>query len=142
LHDADFLFQLHRTAMQIYVTETWGTWNEDWQLQHFQKHFDPSACQVIMLRGQDIGIISVDRQESGIFLSNLELLPAFRGLGIGTALLKTLLEEAQQKGLPLTLQVLKVNPARRLYERLGFVVSGETSTHFQMSAALKMNEQP
>jgi ribosomal protein S18 acetylase RimI-like enzyme len=131
--DADFLFHLHRAAMQTYVAQTWGTWDEEWQLQHFGQHFDPSVCQIIMLHGQDIGVISVVRQVNGIFLSNLELLPAYRGRGIGTDLIKTLLAEAQQNGIALTLQVLKVNPARRLYERLGFVISGETATHYQMS---------
>jgi hypothetical protein len=32
--------------------------------------------------------------------------------------------------------VLKVNPARRLYERLGLVVVGETDTHFEMRVAI------
>ena len=131
--DADFLFQLHRSAMQTYVTQTWGVWDEEWQLQHFERHFDPSACQIITLHGQAIGVISVVRQVTSIFLSSIELLPAYQGRGIGTSLVKTLLDEAQENGIALTLQVLKVNPARRLYERLGFAISGETATHYQMS---------
>ena len=134
MDDIDFLFRLHRTAMQTYVTQTWGAWDEGWQLQRFQRHFDPDHYQIIVLQGQDIGVISVVRQVSGMLLSNIELLPAYQGQGIGTYLIKTLLDEARQKGLVLTLQVLKVNPARRLYERLGFVISGETVTHYQMSA--------
>ena len=134
IDDADFLFRLHRTAMQTYVAQTWGAWDEGWQLQHFQQHFDPATCQVIMLHGQDIGLISVVRQGTGMFLSNIELFPAYQGRGIGTYLIKTLLDEANQKGVALKLQVLKVNPARQLYERLGFAISGETATHYQMSA--------
>ena len=34
--------------------------------------------------------------------------------------------------MPVELQVLKVNPARRLYGRLGFQVTGETETHYLM----------
>jgi ribosomal protein S18 acetylase RimI-like enzyme len=132
--DIDFLFRLHRTAMQTYVTQTWGAWDEGWQLQHFQQHFDPDHCQIIVLQRQDIGVISVVRQVTGMFLNNIELLPAYQRQGIGTYLIKTLLDEARQKGVVLTLQVLKVNPASRLYERLGFVMSGETVTHYQMSA--------
>jgi ribosomal protein S18 acetylase RimI-like enzyme len=132
--DADFLFQLHRIAMQTYVMQTWRVWDEEWQLQHFQQYFDPFACQIIVLNGQDIGVISVGREGTSMFLSNIELLPAYQGRGIGTFLIKALLDEAHQKGVVLTLQVLKVNPARRLYERLGFAISGETATHYQMSA--------
>jgi GNAT superfamily N-acetyltransferase len=134
IDDADFLFRLHRAAMQTYMAQTWGAWDEGWQLQHFQQHFDPSACQIIIFHGQDVGVISIVRQETGMFLSNIELLPDYQGRGIGTYLIKTLLNEAHQKALVLTLRVLKVNPARQLYERLGFAISGETATHYQMSA--------
>jgi ribosomal protein S18 acetylase RimI-like enzyme len=132
-NDADFLYRLHRAAMQTYVIQTWGTWDEAWQSRYFQQHFTPSTCQIIVVRGQDAGVISVLRRTTDIFLSNIELLPAFQGQGIGTHLITALIAEAQQKGISITLQVLKVNPARRLYERLGFVVNGETPTHYLMS---------
>jgi tRNA(Arg) A34 adenosine deaminase TadA/ribosomal protein S18 acetylase RimI-like enzyme len=131
--DADFLYRLHRAAMQNYVAQTWGQWDEAWQAQYFQQHFDPSACQIIVLHGQDVGVLSVLRRVTDIFLVSIELLPACQGQGIGTHLIRTLMDEAHQQGVPLTLQVLKVNPARRLYERLGFSISGETPTHYQMS---------
>lgn len=120
--------------MQAYVAQTWGQWDEAWQSQYFRQHFKPSAHQIIVLHGQDIGAISVVRRDTDIFLGTIELLPAHQGQGIGTQLIKALIDEAHQKGIPLTLQVLKVNPARRLYERLGFSIIGETTTHYQMSA--------
>lgn len=40
--------------------------------------------------------------------------------------------EARAAGLPLRLQVLKVNPAMRLYARLGLRIVGETATHLRM----------
>ena len=61
------------------------------------------------------------------------MLPAYQGRGIGTALIMALVTEANQQRVPLTLQVLKVNPARRLYERLGFVVRDETAMHWPMT---------
>jgi predicted phosphodiesterase len=44
-----------------------------------------------------------------------------------------MLEEARQ-GVAVTLQVLKMNPARRLYERLGFCIVGETGMKYRMKA--------
>lgn len=132
--DADFLYQLHRATMQAYVMQTWGQWDEAWQAQYFQQHFDPSACQIVVLHEQAIGALSVVRRDTDIFLASIELLSAYQGQGIGTHLIKALLDEAQQKDVPVTLQVLKVNPARRLYERLGFSIGGETTTHYQMRA--------
>jgi ribosomal protein S18 acetylase RimI-like enzyme len=40
--------------------------------------------------------------------------------GIGTRVLQMLTEEARRVGKPITLGVVKINPARRLYERLGY----------------------
>ncbi len=40
--------------------------------------------------------------------------------------------DADLRRLPVRLQVIKGNPARNLYERLGFTVTGETDTHLLM----------
>lgn len=133
--DADFLYRVHRAAMQTHVMQTWGQWDEAWQSQYFHEHFNPTTCQIILFQEQDIGVLCTERRATDIFLSTIELLPAYQGQGIGTELIRALMDEAHQKGVPLTLQVLRVNPARKLYERLGFVVTGVTATHYLMSAA-------
>ena len=66
-------------------------------------------------------------------VGNIELDPRFQGQGIGTAILQDMQRDAAEQGLEVRLQVLKVNPARRLYERLGFEVTGETETDRQMA---------
>lgn len=53
---------------------------------------------------------------------SISLLPAYRGRGIGTALLSRLLSEAAQRFDAVSLSVTESNPARRLYERLGFII--------------------
>lgn len=78
---AAFLYGLHRAAMQAYVVQTWGQWDEAWQAQYFQQRYVPSACQVIVLDGQDIGVISVMWRDTDDFLANIELLPAYQGRG-------------------------------------------------------------
>jgi ribosomal protein S18 acetylase RimI-like enzyme len=129
--DAEFLYQLLRATMRDYVEQTWS-WDEDWQRAYFDMHFDPAQNQVIVLNGRDIGVISAERREDDIHLSSIYILPAYQGRGIGTQLINDLLAEAFRQGLPVSLRVLKVNPARRLYERLGFVVVDEMDTHYIM----------
>lgn len=131
--DYDFLYDVLKATMQEYVDRTWG-WHEGWQQAYFRRTFDPTRDQIIVLGDQDIGVISTERREDEIFLSKIYILPEYQGRGIGTQLLKSLLTEAFQEGLSVSLGVLKVNPARRLYERLGFAVVEETETHYLMKA--------
>jgi GNAT superfamily N-acetyltransferase len=50
-------------------------------------------------------------------------LPAWQGRGLGSALVRTAIDGAAKRGVPLRLSVLFINPVRRLYERLGFRVT-------------------
>jgi ribosomal protein S18 acetylase RimI-like enzyme len=134
--DADFLFQLQRATMQAYVVQTWGEWDDAWQRRRFRQHFNSVACQIVLDQNQAIGVICVERDANEIRLGKIELLPAYQGRRIGTELLMALVTEANQQRVPLTLQVLKVNPARRLYERLGFVICSETATHWLMTTQI------
>jgi len=72
-------------------------------------------------------------RDAELFISSIELLPECQNRGIGTHLIKTVIQDAEAKGKRVALQVLKVNPARQLYERLGFVMTGETATHILMA---------
>ncbi len=66
----------------------------------------------------------------------IQIAPALQGQGLGTALLLECIAQARAAGKDITLHVLKANPARRLYERLGFVVEAEDSEEFHMRLAL------
>lgn len=57
---------------------------------------------------------------------SISLYPRFRGQGIGTAMMRVLLDELHEAGYArVSLSVQKENPARRLYERLGFQIIGD-----------------
>ncbi len=63
---------------------------------------------------------------------SIALLPEYRGMGIGTALLTGLLETARDQFAAVSLSVDPRNPAKRLYERLGFRVVGQDGTSLTM----------
>ena len=130
--DYGFLRRLHRATMREYVAQTWG-WDEEAQAAMFRERFDPSREQIIVVDREDVGVLRAERRERELFLAELEIAPEYQRRGIGAAIVEELKAEARRAGLPLTLQVLKVNPARRLYERAGLRVVGETGTHYLMS---------
>jgi ribosomal protein S18 acetylase RimI-like enzyme len=127
--------------MRDYVHGTWG-WDDNWQRERFDKNFDPARLQVVEYEGQPIGSISVKRPGNEIFLAAIEIAPEFQNKGVGTYLVGKLLDDADQLNLPVRLLVLKVNPARRLYERLGFDCTGETPTHYVMKRDPEIPDRP
>ena len=131
--DLDTLFPIYCEVMRDYVTQTYGAWDEAAQRRAYFEGFPVGRAQVI-LHGYDIaGAIDCQRHRDRWTINNIEIAPEFQNLGIGTWLITRLLQQAHGDGVPVDLEVLKVNVgARRLYDRLGFAVTGETDTHWQM----------
>ena len=129
--DLDFLWRLHVLTMQDYAGQTWG-WDQVWQEQRFRETFDPCRYEILEREGRPIGALSVAEEEDHVFLRLIEILPEWQNGGLGTRLIAEVIARARKKNQPTRLQVLKVNPARALYERCGFAVTGETATHFLM----------
>jgi ribosomal protein S18 acetylase RimI-like enzyme len=90
------------------------------QTAHYDTHYPEARRWVVEVDGQPAGRLYVDRRPERIDVIDIALLPAFRGRGIGSALLRGVLDDADRSGQPVTIYVEENNPARRLYERMGF----------------------
>jgi ribosomal protein S18 acetylase RimI-like enzyme len=134
--DLDILLDVRRQALRAYVPEMWGRSDETRRHIYLVDCLDAAVIQIIQGDGVGIGMLAVEERADEYFIENVVLLPAYQNRGIGTRLVSDVLREAREKGLPVRLEVLKVNPAYRLYERLGFMVTEETSTHFVMGYAI------
>jgi GNAT superfamily N-acetyltransferase len=132
--DFDFLWKVRRVTMKRYLEQTWGRWDEDWQKEQFQDSLREFPHRIIEWQGQPIGILALQKFPHWIMLNRIFLLPQAQKRGLGTRIIGEILKSASAEGLPVRLRVLKVNPARRLYERLGFAVTEETATHYFMEA--------
>lgn len=131
--DYEFVYQLKKLCYRNYVEALWG-WNEDDQRARFARFMEEGAGEmmaILLKDGQAVGMTNYEFSGAGTLdICNICLLPQCRGKGIGTALLGRYI--AQSTRPVLTLQVYKNNPARRLYERLGFRTYEETDTHYRM----------
>jgi GNAT superfamily N-acetyltransferase len=103
------------------------------QDQHYRLHY-PGAEFLVIERRTAEGLLPVGRlylhhRPSEIRLMDISLLPAARGSGLGSVLLAHLLDTARRAGKRLSIHVEKMNRARRLYERLGFVVVADVGVY-------------
>jgi ribosomal protein S18 acetylase RimI-like enzyme len=93
------------------------------QTRHYALHFGGDRCDLILADGEPAGRWYIGRWTREIRVIDVSLLPAWRGRGIGGALLSELQREAAGSGRLVGIHVEMSNPARRLYQRLGFVVA-------------------
>lgn len=133
-NDCAWLWETKTRCLRTYIEQTYGAWDEDTQRARFDATFSPEEIQIATVEGHDAGFIHARQDADTLQLFNLMVAPEFQGRGLGTALLRHLQTQASQHRVPIRLQVMKVNPARRLYERVGFTVipSEEIPTHYRM----------
>jgi ribosomal protein S18 acetylase RimI-like enzyme len=92
----------------------------DLQHSHYVANYPGADLLVIESASIPIGRIYVYRSKNEIRLMDIALVPDWRNRGVGTMLLRELMDEARASGSSITLHVEPNNPAQRMYERLGF----------------------
>ena len=139
--DREFLFKAYAsTRLEELAPLGWGPAQQEAflrmqfnaQQNWYATAYPKSQQQIVMLDEASIGQMIVNREAGAATLVDISLLPEHRGRGIGAALLRDLIEQCGKEGLLLRLQVLKTNPAARLYERLGFRKTGADDLYQQM----------
>jgi GNAT superfamily N-acetyltransferase len=139
--DETFLLELYKSSRGADVREL--GWDEQHvgdflemqyqaQQRFFENEYQQADNQIIVREGKPIGRLLVDRRNHEIRCVDIALMPEHRNGGIGSTLLRALQNEAKQICKPLRLQIIRFNRAVNLLERLGFVRTSETGTHFQM----------
>ena len=133
--DATLFYNVTEQTMRAHVLAAGGTWDEERRRRESVEDCANSNASIILVGAIEAGILVVERLPHEVHLQDLYLLPRYQGQGIGSALVSALQKEAIARCVPLRLQVLKVNSAKRFYERLGFSVLEETEYFFHMQYA-------
>jgi GNAT superfamily N-acetyltransferase len=127
--DESFLAALYASTRTEELAQT--NWSEEQkamfcrmqfnaQTTDYQRNYPDASFDVIERDGVAAGRLLVLRSEEKIHVIDIALMPEHRGAGIGTKFLRELQDEAKAAGKPLSIHVEQFNPARRLYDRLGF----------------------
>ena len=90
------------------------------QKQQYAMSYPRAQHSIILLNDIPIGRQMIDSGENEFTLVDIALLPSHRSAGIGTHLIEDLLAEAASAGKSVTLSVWHTNPAKKLYQRMGF----------------------
>jgi uncharacterized protein len=121
--DFQFCWSLYRDLMKPLTTELLE-WNETGQRQVIEQSLTDSGTFIIVVRDTDIGWLQTRETPEEIYLGQLYVVPSMQSRGIGSAIIRQLCDRAHQEGKALSLDVMKNNRARLLYERFGFRTIG------------------
>ena len=149
--DEEFLFEVYASTRAPELAAT--GWSEEQrqsflraqfqaQDKHYRENYPAAELNVIHVESGRAGRLYVHRRTKEIRIMDLALLPAFRGRGVGTTLLKQVLAEGQRLGTSVTVHVEMFNPALRWYERLGFRKVGVNGPYCLMEQSANSGTQP
>jgi ribosomal protein S18 acetylase RimI-like enzyme len=127
--DLPFLAALYASTRAEEVAQT--GWPEEvqrafLQQQHEAQHvyyhraYAGAEWLVLLEDGEPIGRLYLWEEDGDLRIVDISLLPSARGRGIGGALLRDLQADCARRGVSISIHVEIYNPARRLYDRLGF----------------------
>lgn len=128
--DIPFLLALRRETMDGHLAASGIATDDASRRTRVMHAFD--CAELLLGDGVPVGLLKLRRLPHEWEIVQIQLAPALQGRGIGRSLLREILADATRAGVSVSLTVLKANPAKRLYEELGFEVSGEDAHEFHM----------
>ncbi|MFE2043111.1 GNAT family N-acetyltransferase [Streptomyces sp. NPDC059477] len=122
--DVEVIAELRAVVMRADL-ERLGRYDEHRVRQRLRDSFSPEHTSIIMIDGDLAGCVTVRPIEGRQWLEHFYLAPHHQGRGFGSAVLRTVLERTDTRGMTVGLNVVQGSAARRLYERHGFVVEAQ-----------------
>ena len=131
--ERDLIYTLKAESVRPYVEKIWG-WDEEFQQKDFDSDFASVAhFSVIEIDGKFIVFLQCYFESSYLDVAEIHLLPEYRGKGIGSDILLCLQNDCLIKKRTMRIGCFKENlRAKSLYQKLGFIQTEETNTHYIM----------
>ncbi|MCP4155188.1 MAG: GNAT family N-acetyltransferase [bacterium] len=134
--DYDFCYRITKENMYELFCRHWGGWDDS----EFDKGFRIEQITLIILDGKRGGYVDYKTNGDSVYIYNIQISKAYRGQGIGTSVLTSLLNANPGKRFILT--TFDDNPAMVLYKRLGFKVSSANHGTIRMERAAQQCTTP
>jgi ribosomal protein S18 acetylase RimI-like enzyme len=123
------LEELMNVTIRPWVEVMFERWNPEMARDSIRDDVVNQRASLLLVGDQIAGVLALRDEPQRLHLEKIYIHPDFQRRGLGTRVVRDVIARAADR--PLTLRVLTVNPARALYERLGFVVTETTSEfHF------------
>lgn len=118
--DYEFAHALTRDNMGGYVARFWGGWDE----AVFRDNYCRTENQILVEAGERVGFVRLSADGDALVLEDLQVRPVDQNRGLGAWAMERVEDLARDRGLrAVRLRCFHVNPARRLYEWLGYTVA-------------------
>jgi ribosomal protein S18 acetylase RimI-like enzyme len=124
--DRPFVERVYFETQRWIIERLFGWRGDETERQKFANFYNETSAQIIRLDGDDAGWITVITDDAGVEISQIYVLPEFQNKGVGTRIISDIIAKARSSSLCVRISTAKINPAIRLYERLGFRQYAET----------------
>jgi ribosomal protein S18 acetylase RimI-like enzyme len=126
--------EVARTGWPSEMQEAFLRQQHEAQHSHYTRHYAEAEWLIVEREGTAIGRLYLREDDEGLQIIDISLAPSARGQGVGGAILQDVLGQARRTGKAVSIHVEKNNPARRLYQRLGFEVAEDQGVYDLMRA--------
>jgi ribosomal protein S18 acetylase RimI-like enzyme len=139
--DLAFLLDVYRSSRETELAHVGWTREEqdgflrsqfDLQHRYYQAHYPNAEFRIVQCGGEDIGRLYLDWRDNELRLIDIALLAQWRGQGIGSAILRSLLAAADERRKIIMLYAEVNNPVLSLYQRLGFNQVGTNGVYVEL----------
>jgi GNAT superfamily N-acetyltransferase len=124
--DAAFLYEVYETTLRAAIEAAGSAWPRAQMRLKSEREAADARTRIVQLDGRDCGLYRVEPRADEVWLDMLFLLPGYQHRGLGSRLLAGAQAQAETRGVPLRLQVVRGTPAIGFYRRHGFTATGET----------------
>ena len=132
MDDKEFIYNLKKLSNYKYIETIWG-WDEAYQEKDFDSDFNLHDFQMVTVDGKDIGFIQIIETSETVNITEIHLISAAQGKGIGSSIIRNIIQTALDQGKTVCIGCFKENKrAFRLYLSLGFKLIDTTESHYLM----------